>query len=54
MKKLYRIICSKYRTFERPKISYLLEKKHYAFLLFAVSARMRMKSYLKKENQLWQ
>ena len=26
MKKLYCIICSKYRTFENPKISYLLEK----------------------------
>ena len=26
MKKLYCIICSKYRTFENPKISYLLER----------------------------
>ena len=26
MKKLYCIICSKYRKFEKPKISYLLEK----------------------------
>ena len=26
MKKLYSTICSKYRKFEKPKISYLLEK----------------------------
>ena len=26
MKKLYCIICGKYRKFEKPKISYLLEK----------------------------
>ena len=27
MKKLYCIICGKYRKFEKPKISYFLEKK---------------------------
>ena len=26
MEKLYCVICSKYRKFEKPKISYLLEK----------------------------
>ena len=26
MKKLYSVICGKYRKFEKPKISYLLEK----------------------------
>ena len=26
MKKLYCIICGKYRNFEKPKISYLVEK----------------------------
>ena len=26
MKKLYFVICGKYRKFEKPKISYLLEK----------------------------
>ena len=26
MKKLYCVICSKYRKFENPKISYILEK----------------------------
>ena len=51
MKKLYCVICSKYRKFEKPKILYLLEK-HYFFLLLAVSARMKMINYLKKNNQL--
>ena len=27
MKKIYCVICSKYRNFEKPKISYVLEKK---------------------------
>ena len=26
MKKIYRFICGRYRKFEKPKISYLLEK----------------------------
>ena len=26
MKKLYRVICGKYRKFAKPKISYILEK----------------------------
>ena len=51
MKKLFLVICGKYRKFEKPKISYLLEK-HWFFLSFAVSARMKMKNYLKKKNQL--
>ena len=45
LKKIYCVICSKYRKFEKPKI-YLLEKA------FAVSARMKMKSYFNKKNQL--
>ena len=51
MKKLYCVICGKYRKFEKPKISYLLEKYQF-FQLFAVSARMKMIKYLKKKNQL--
>ena len=50
MKKLYWIICGKYKKFEKPKISYLFETQF--FLLFAVGARMKMKKYLKKKNQL--
>ena len=51
MKKLYCVICGKYRKFEKPKISYILEK-HYFFLLFVVNVKMKMKKYLKKRNQL--
>ena len=47
MKTLYCVICSKYRTFEKHKISYLL-----VLLLFALSVRMKMKNYLKKNDQL--
>ena len=49
MKKRYYVIRGKYKEFEKPKTSYLLEKT--LVLLFAVSARMKMKNYLKK-NQL--
>ena len=54
MKKLFFVICTKYRKFEKPKISYL--KKHYFFLLFAVSVEMKtylkLKKYLKKNSYL--
>ena len=46
MKKLYCIICGKYVKFEKSKTSYLL-KKHLFFLLFAVTAKMKMKNDLK-------
>ena len=51
MKKLYCIICGKYRKFEKPKISYLLEK---ILVLSIISSKCKnkMKSYLKKKNQL--
>ena len=51
MKKLYCFICTKYKKFEKPKISYFLEK-HLSFLLFAVSGKMNMKKNLKKKIQL--
>ena len=47
MKKLYWVICGKHRKFEKPEISYLLVK---TLFLFAVSARMKIKKYLKKKN----
>ena len=50
MKKIYCVNCGKYRKFEKPKISYIL--KYYVFLLFAVSAQMKMKNYLMKKNRL--
>ena len=49
MKKLYCAICSEYRKFEKPKMSYLLGKT-LVFLLFAASVKMKMKRYLKKKN----
>ena len=51
MKKLYCLICGKYRKFVKPKFSYLLGNTSF-FLLFAVSVKMKMKKYLKKKNQL--
>ena len=33
MKKLYCVICSKYRKFEKPKISYFLEKTLVFYIL---------------------
>ena len=50
MKKLYCVICDKYRKFEKPKLSYLLKNSY--FYYFAVSAKMKMKNYLMKKNQL--
>ena len=49
VKKLYWVICGKYkcRKSEKPKISYIFNT-HYFFLLFAVSARIKLKKYLKK------
>ena len=41
MDKLYCVIYGKHRKFKKPKISYILEK-YYFFLLFAVSARMKI------------
>ena len=41
MKKLYCVICGKYRKFEKPKISYIS----------LVSAGMKMKKYLNNNNQ---
>ena len=42
IKKLYCVICGKYRKFRNPKISYIFEK-HQIVLLFAASERMKMK-----------
>ena len=35
MKKLYCVICGKYRKFEKPKISYLLEKTFVLFIIYS-------------------
>ena len=44
MKKLYCFIFDKYRNFEKPKIL--------SINLIIVSAKMKMKKYSKKKNQL--
>ena len=51
MKKLYYVICSKYRKFEKPKISYLLQK---TLVLFIICSKCKNKDgkYLKKKNLL--
>ena len=51
MKKLYCVICGKYTKFEKPKISYLLEKMLVP-LLFAVSAKMKIKKIFKGEESV--
>ena len=50
-KKIYCIICGKYRKSKKTKISYLLQKT-LVLLLFVVTARRKTKNYLKKKNQL--
>ena len=51
MKKLCCVICSKYRKFEKPKISYLLQK---ALVLFIICGKSEDKNakYLEKKNQM--
>ena len=41
IKKLYCVICGKYRKFRNPKISYIFEKQ--IVLLFGASERIKMK-----------
>ena len=51
IKKLYCFICGKYRKYEKPKISYLLEK---TLVLSITCSKCRNKDekYLKNKNQL--
>ena len=51
MKKLNCVICGKCRKFEKSKISYLLEKTLVS-LLFAVSAKMKIKKIFKEEESI--
>ena len=51
MKKIYCVNCSKYRKFEKSKISYLLEKT-LVFSIICSKWRIKMKNYLKKKNEL--
>ena len=47
MKKLY---CGKYRKFQKPKISYLLQKV--LFSIVCSKCKNKDEKYLKKKNQL--
>ena len=50
MRKIYCVICGKYRKFKNT-FKHFREKKHTLLLLFDISSRIKMKTYLKK-NQL--
>ena len=51
MKKLYCVICGKYRKFEKPKISYILEKT-LVHSIICSNCKNKDDNYLKKKNQL--
>ena len=44
--------CSKYRKLKKNPVRYHAFSKRQLFLLFVVDAAMKIKRYLKKENQL--
>ena len=50
MKKLYYIFCVEYRKLEKPKISYLFEKK--TLVLSIICSNCKNKNERKKKNQL--
>ena len=52
IKKLDCVIYSKHRKFEKPKISYILEKTFYYFLLFTVSVKIKLKKIFKEEESI--
>ena len=51
MKKLYCVICGKYRKFEKPKISYILEK---TLVLFVICSKCKSEDekILKEEESI--
>ena len=52
MKKLHCVICNKYRKFEKPKISYLLEKTLVLSIICSKWKNEDVKEIKKKNNQL--
>ena len=53
VKKLYCAICDKYRKFQEPKISYILEKTLVLSIIFSKCKNEEIyKKYLKNTNQL--
>ena len=51
MDKVYCVICSKYRKFEKPKISYILQTTLALFIICS-KCKNEDEKYLKKKNQL--
>ena len=51
MRKLYCVICGKYRKFKNPKISYIFDNTLVVSITY-ISTKMKMKKHLKKKNQL--
>ena len=51
MKKLYCVICSKYRKFKKPKKSYILERT-LVISIICSKCKNEDEKYLKKKNQL--
>ena len=51
MKKLYCVISGKYRKFEKPKISYLLEKT-LVFSIICVKCKNKIEKKFKKEESI--
>ena len=51
MKKLYCVICGKYKKFENPKISYIF-KKTLALSIICCKCKNEDEKYFKKQNQL--
>ena len=47
---MYCIICSKYRTFEKPKLSYLIEKTQ--FVSFYYKSKIEGEKMLKEEDSI--
>ena len=50
MKKLYCVICGKYRKFEKPKISYLLEKTLVLSIICSKSKNDEEKLFKEEES----
>ena len=52
MKKLYCIICGKYRKFENPKVSYILEKTLVLSIICHMCENEDQKIFFKEEGSI--
>ena len=50
MKKLYCVICGKYRKFEKPKISYIIEKTLVLYIICSKSRNEAEKIFKEEES----